>query len=192
MRRRSGHRSPRPKHRETESRTVPPMDVVLLRWPEESVRSRQLETRGVAPSAAREPGEPAARLDRPPRGLDPAAGRRPATSGPGSPARRPVRAEQPAPKVDDDGLLWFRGRWVSLSPVERRSRTRCSSGSAPWSAATPGPPGVAGRQPDPQRARRPHGPPAAPDRDARARGPHRAVPGLPAAGGSKPTRSEAP
>ncbi|MGZ4796623.1 MAG: helix-turn-helix domain-containing protein, partial [Acidimicrobiia bacterium] len=30
-----------------------------------------------------------------------------------------ARAAAERPQLDDDGLLWFRGRWVPLSPVER-------------------------------------------------------------------------
>ena len=42
------------------------------------------------------------------------------TSGPGSrPSRPGRRTGSPIPEIDDDGLLRFRDRWVSLSPVER-------------------------------------------------------------------------
>jgi DNA-binding response OmpR family regulator len=94
------------------------MDVVLVRWPEEDARLRQLRASG-APRLLLLNGESA-----PP---DPADGledwiRLPADD-------RDVRARvaalssraetgQPAPQVDGDGLLRHRGTWVALSPVE--------------------------------------------------------------------------
>lgn len=93
------------------------MDVVLLRWPEESTRRAELE-QGARPRLLLvEPGEP------PPSCNDPLEDwiRLPADD-------RDVRARLSAlvtrsgterPRLDDDGLLWFRGSWVSLSPVEQ-------------------------------------------------------------------------
>ena len=94
------------------------MDVVLVRWPEEDARLRQL----------REAGSPRLLLlnaeSEPPESVDCLEDwiRLPADD-------RDVRArvarlasrsetQQPAPEVDGDGLLRFRGRWVALSPVE--------------------------------------------------------------------------
>lgn len=93
------------------------MDVVLLRWPEESVRRTELELVARPRLLLVEPNEP------PPDCTDPLEDwiRMPADD-------RDVRARLRAlversgierPQLDDDGLLWFRGRWVSLSPVER-------------------------------------------------------------------------
>ena len=93
------------------------MDVVLLRWPEESTRRAELE-QGARPRLLLvEPGEA------PPECRDPLEDwiRLPADD-------RDVRARLSAlvtrsgterPHLDDDGLLWFRGSWVSLSPVEQ-------------------------------------------------------------------------
>jgi two-component system OmpR family response regulator len=93
------------------------MDVVLLRWPEESVRRTELELVARPRLLLVEPNEP------PPDCTDPLEDwiRMPADD-------RDVRARLRAlveragverPQLDEDGLLWFRGRWVSLSPVER-------------------------------------------------------------------------
>lgn len=98
-------------------RTVPPMDVVLLRWPEESSRRTELEVVARPRLLLVEPGEP------PPDCRDPLEDwiRLPADD-------QDVRARLSTldtrsgierPTLDDDGLLWFRGRWVSLSPVEQ-------------------------------------------------------------------------
>lgn len=98
-------------------RTVPLMDVVLLRWPEESSRRTELEVVARPRLLLVEPGEP------PPDCRDPLEDwiRLPADD-------QDVRARLSTlvtrsgierPTLDDDGLLWFRGRWVSLSPVEQ-------------------------------------------------------------------------
>ena len=94
------------------------MDVVLVRWPEEDARLRQLRASG-APRLLLLNGESA-----PPDLGDCLEDwiRLPADD-------RDVRArvatlssraetEQPAPQVDGDGLLRHRGRWIALSPVE--------------------------------------------------------------------------
>jgi DNA-binding response OmpR family regulator len=94
------------------------MDVVLVRWPEEDARRRQLRASG-APRLLLLNGESA-----PPDLADCLEDwiRLPADD-------RDVRArvatlssraetEQPAPQIDGDGLLRHRGRWVALSPVE--------------------------------------------------------------------------
>lgn len=93
------------------------MDVVLLRWPEESSRRTELEVVARPRLLLVEPGEP------PPDCRDPLEDwiRLPADD-------QDVRARLSTldtrsgierPTLDDDGLLWFRGRWVSLSPVEQ-------------------------------------------------------------------------
>ena len=93
------------------------MDVVLLRWPEESDRRTELETAARPRLLLVEPGDP------PPDISDPLEDwiRLPADD-------RDVRARLSTlvtrsgaerPFLDADGLLWFRGRWVPLSPVER-------------------------------------------------------------------------
>ena len=94
------------------------MDVVLVRWPEEDARLRELRASG-APRLLLLNGESA-----PPDLGDCLEDwiRLPADD-------RDVRArvatlssraetDQPAPQVDGDGLLRHRGRWVALSPVE--------------------------------------------------------------------------
>ena len=94
------------------------MDVVLVRWPEEDIRLREL----------RETGSPRLLLlnseSDPPESADcledwirlPADDRDMRARV----ARLASRSEtqQPAPQVDGDGLLRYRGRWVALSPVE--------------------------------------------------------------------------
>ena len=95
------------------------MDVVLLRWPEESARRTELETAARPRLLLVEPGDP------PPDISDPLEDwiRLPAED-------RDVRARvatlearaangMPIPEIDEDGLLRYRDRWVSLSPVER-------------------------------------------------------------------------
>jgi two-component system, OmpR family, response regulator len=94
------------------------MDVVLVRWPEEDARLRELRGSG-APRLLLLNGE-----STPPELSDCLEDwiRLPADD-------RDVRArvatlssraetDQPAPQVDGDGLLRHRGRWVALSPVE--------------------------------------------------------------------------
>ena len=94
------------------------MDVVLVRWPEEEIRLRE----------PRETGSPRLLLlngeSEPPESADCLEDwiRLPADD-------RDMRArvarlasqsetQQPAPQVDGDSLLRYRGRWVALSPVE--------------------------------------------------------------------------
>jgi DNA-binding response OmpR family regulator len=94
------------------------MDVVLVRWPEEDVRLRQLRETG-SPRLLLLNGE-----SDPPESADcledwirlPADDRDMRARV----ARLASRSEtqQPAPQVDGDGLLRYRGRWVALSPVE--------------------------------------------------------------------------
>ena len=94
------------------------MDVVLVRWPEEHVRLRELRETG-SPRLLLLNGE-----SEPPESADCLEDwiRLPADD-------RDMRArvtrlasrsetQQPAPQVDGDGLLRYRGRWVALSPVE--------------------------------------------------------------------------
>ena len=94
------------------------MDVVLLRWPEESARRTELETAARPRLLLVEPGDPPPDISDP---LEdwirlPAADR----DARARVARLASRAEteQQAPQVDGDGLLRYRGRWVALSPVE--------------------------------------------------------------------------
>lgn len=95
------------------------MDVVLVRWPEETPRLTELRDDGTPRLLLVGPEAP------PPTSADPLEDwiRLPADD-------RDVRArvatlearagrELPVPRVDDDGLLRFRGAWVALSPVER-------------------------------------------------------------------------
>jgi DNA-binding response OmpR family regulator len=94
------------------------MDVVLVRWPEEDVRLRQLRETG-SPRLLLLNGE-----SEPPESADcledwirlPADDRDMRARV----ARLASRSEtqQPGPQVDGDGLLRYRGRWVALSPVE--------------------------------------------------------------------------
>lgn len=94
------------------------MDVVLVRWPEEDLRLRELRETG-SPRLLLLNGE-----SEPPESADcledwirlPADDRDMRARV----ARLASRSEtqQPAPQVDGDGLLRYRGRWVALSPVE--------------------------------------------------------------------------
>src|SRR5882762_5787017 len=94
-------------------------DVVLVRWPEETERLQRLRAAG-APRlllvgedlAAPEPVDPLEDWIRLPAAEDDLRVR---VATLASRAGRSVVA----PTVDDDGLLRFRGRWVTLSPVER-------------------------------------------------------------------------
>lgn len=95
------------------------MDVVLVRWPEEAARLSELQDSAtprlllVGPDAD------------PPDSVDPLEDwiRLPADDRDvrARVATLEARAETTAaqPFIDQDGLLWFRERWVSLSPVER-------------------------------------------------------------------------
>lgn len=95
------------------------MDVVLVRWPEEEPELERLRTAGVPRLLIVDPQIP------PPDSIDPLEDwiRLPADD-------RDVRARAAAlsarasrdrsiAEIDEDGLLRFRGEWVSLSPVER-------------------------------------------------------------------------
>ncbi len=95
------------------------MDVVLLRWPEESHRLETLRSTRVPRLLLVGPDEPPPHL---PHTLEDWI-RLPADD-------RDVRARVKAledrserssavPEIDDAGLLRFRGRWVALSPVEQ-------------------------------------------------------------------------
>src|SRR3954465_11419121 len=94
-------------------------DVVLVRWPEETERLERLRAAG-SPRlllvgedlAAPEPVDPLEAWIRLPAAENSHRGR---TSPLASRAGRTALA----PTVDDDGLLRYRGRWVTLSPVER-------------------------------------------------------------------------
>ena len=94
-------------------------EVVLVRWPEEEARLERLRAAG-SPRlllvgedlAAPEPVDPLEDWIRLPAGEDDLRVRVStlATRAGGMTA---------APAVDEDGLLRYRGRWVTLSPVER-------------------------------------------------------------------------
>ena len=94
------------------------MDVVLLRWPEETDRLGELRELGVprlllvAPEAD------------PPPVVDPLEDwiRLPAEDRDMRARAATLATRAPAatlPVLDDDGLLRFDGRWIALSPVER-------------------------------------------------------------------------
>jgi DNA-binding response OmpR family regulator len=94
------------------------MDVVLVRWPEEDARLRQLRETGsprlLLLNGESEPPESAdcledwIRLPADDRDMRARVARLASRS----------ETEQSAPQVDGDGLLRYRGRWVALSPVE--------------------------------------------------------------------------
>lgn len=94
------------------------LDVVLVRWPEESEHLDDLRSRGVPRLLLVGPGSP------PPDSIDTLEDwvRLPAAD-PDVRARvatLEMRASNVAssPEIDVDGLLRYRDRWVSLSPVE--------------------------------------------------------------------------
>lgn len=104
------------------TRSVPSeaVDVALLRWPLEAVRREELQHEGrprlllvegdVAPPAVADELEDWIRL--PAEDVDVQA-RVAVLAG-------RVQRSDPRPELDDDGLLRFGGRWVSLPPVEAR------------------------------------------------------------------------
>jgi DNA-binding response OmpR family regulator len=95
------------------------VEVVLVRWPEEAAERDRLTESGiprlllVAPEAdppdTVDPLEDWIRLPADDRDVRARVGT--------LAARAPLDA--PVPEIDGDGLLRFRGDWVSLSPVER-------------------------------------------------------------------------
>jgi DNA-binding response OmpR family regulator len=95
------------------------MDVVLVRWPEEHDRLEELRATGLPRLLLVGPDE------RPPQPADALEDwiRLPADDGDMrvrvATLEARVSGDQVRPEVDDDGLLRFRGGWVSLSPVER-------------------------------------------------------------------------
>ena len=158
-------------------------DVVLVRWPEENERLERLRAAG-APRlllvgedlAAPEPVDPLEDWIRlPPPRTTSGSACRPSPRGPGAP---PSRRRSTTTDCCATGAAGSR-----LSPVERAlaaalDRPVQRGGRSRHARA----PGVAGWEPHPQRARRPHAPPPPPDLDPRARGPHRPRPWLPAPG----------
>ena len=94
------------------------MDVVLVRWPEEDIRLRELRETGsprlLLLNSESDPPESAdcledwIRLPADDRDMRARVARLASQS----------ETQQPAPQVDGDGLLRYRGRWVALSPVE--------------------------------------------------------------------------
>src|SRR3954451_7062784 len=100
-------------------RRFTPVDVVLVRWPEEELRLVRLRTDGTPRLLLVGPQEP------PPDSIDCLedwirlpADDRDVRARVASLATRAAQ-ERTAPELDEDGLLRFRGEWVSLSPVER-------------------------------------------------------------------------
>ncbi len=95
------------------------MDVVLVRWPEEHDRLEELRATGLPRLLLVGPDE------QPPQPADVLEDwiRLPADDGDMRVRVATLEArasgDQVRPEVDDDGLLRFRGGWVSLSPVER-------------------------------------------------------------------------
>lgn len=95
------------------------MDVVLVRWPEESEHLAELRAGGVPRLLLVGPDSA------PPRAIDPLEDwvRLPADDQDvrARVATLEARASTSAsrPELDADGLLRFRDQWVSLSPVER-------------------------------------------------------------------------
>lgn len=98
-------------------------DVVLVRWPQETERLERLRAAG-APRlllvdedlAAPEPVDPLEDWIRLPAAEDDLRVR---VATLASRADASTVMAVAAPTVDDDGLLRHRGRWVTLSPVER-------------------------------------------------------------------------
>jgi DNA-binding response OmpR family regulator len=99
------------------------MDVVLVRWPEEDERLVHLRAAGrprlllVDPECA-PPESPDCLED----WIRLPADDRDVRARLSTLASRAAR-ERTAPEIDADGLLWYRGRWVPLSPVERELAT---------------------------------------------------------------------
>ena len=165
------------------------MDVVLVRWPEEDARLRQLRDTG-SPRLLLLNGESA-----PPDSTDCLEDwiRLPADD-------RDVRARVAAlaSRADDraDRAGGRRRRAASLpGQLGRAVAGRVSARRHPrrsvrrrGRARHAGPAGVAGRRADPQRPRRAHASPPAPHRVARTRGPHRPVARVPDAGGAAESR----
>ena len=93
------------------------MDVALLRWPEDSSQRAQLEMVARPRLLLVEPGQP------PPDCRDPLEDwiRLPADDQDirARLATLVTRSGTERPTLDEDGLLWFRGSWVSLSPLEQ-------------------------------------------------------------------------
>ena len=95
------------------------MDVVLVRWPEETARLTELRVEATPRLLLVGPDEP------PPESADCLedwirlpADDRDVRARVASLARRAGETAT-TPELDEDGLLHFRGDWVSLSPVER-------------------------------------------------------------------------
>lgn len=99
--------------------TVARVDVVLVRWPEESARLAGLRSQA-APRLLLIGAD-----DAPPESVDvledwirlPADDRDLAARV--TSLERRAAEEPEVPELDDDGLLRFHGEWVALSPVER-------------------------------------------------------------------------
>lgn len=100
--------------------TFPRVDVVVVRWPEESDRREALRADGhprvlvVAPDAA--PTIPTDELEDWIRAPAPPADLQARIEG----LRRRLGRSQPQPELDDDGVLRLGDRWISLPPVEAR------------------------------------------------------------------------
>jgi DNA-binding response OmpR family regulator len=110
------------------------VDVVLLRWPHERERRELLERAGRPRLLLVEREAPAPGIadcledwirvpadDRDVRARIDALSRRTVVHvAPHDPAGGGTTSWPPEPDLDDDGVLRFRGRWVSLPPVEAR------------------------------------------------------------------------
>ena len=98
---------------------TPPIDVVLVRWPEEFPRLERLRVAGtprlllvgedLVPPSSVDPLEDWIRLPAAEEDLRARVATLAARGG----------TTFAVPSVDGDGLLRFRGQWVTLSPVER-------------------------------------------------------------------------
>jgi hypothetical protein len=130
--------------------TVGAVEVVLVRWPADSARRDELSASGVARILLLEDGAPAPVA---PDDLEDWI-RVPASDGDLQARvdglRRRIEARtDPAPELDDDGVLRLGDRWVSLPPVEARLTTallgrfgtvvsRDALARAGWPAGSPG------------------------------------------------------
>jgi hypothetical protein len=93
--------------------------VVLLSWPAEDDRRRQLQATGsprllliapgITPPPSWDPLEDWVRVPADPEELHARAS---------SVRRRAAAGLEPAPRVDDNDLLWHRGAWVALPTIE--------------------------------------------------------------------------
>jgi two-component system OmpR family response regulator len=113
---RDRHPSPARNVRETRRPYVHAMDVVLLGWPDEAARRAELR------AVARPRLLLVAPDDAPPECADPLEDwiRLPADDHDvrARVATLAARSGVERPRIDADGLLWFRAQWIALPPVE--------------------------------------------------------------------------